>query len=231
MTQTTGQGQISVMIVDDDPIVRSALTTIIAGAEGMGVVATCADGAEAVTATRAGGVDVILMDVRMPTLDGLSAAKAILARPFAPRIVMLTTYDEDENLLAALSIGASGFLMKDTTAVSLINAVWLAHRGDQVLSGRSARRLADRYLPQEPKTIDNPLGPREFEVLEALCRACSNAQIAATLHLSESTVKSYVSSIMTKLGTGSRLQTVVRAFELGMVSPPSRPASTSTAGS
>jgi DNA-binding NarL/FixJ family response regulator len=227
MTRTAGHGLISVMIVDDDPIVRSALTTIIDGAEGMAVVSTCADGAEAVTATRAArsnDIDVILMDVRMPNLDGLSAAKMILARPFAPRIVMLTTYDEDENLLAALSIGASGFLMKDTTAVSLINAVWLAHRGDQVLSGRSARRLADRYLPQEPPFVDNPLGPREFEVLEALCRACSNAQIAATLHLSESTVKSYVSSIMTKLGTGSRLQTVVRAFELGMVSPPTRSA-------
>lgn len=219
-------GVIRVMVVDDDRIVREALSTYVERNDGMTVTAFGASGEEAINAARR-GVDVVLMDVHMPGLGGLQATKLILERPDAPRVIMLTTFDEDEYLLAALAAGASGFLVKNIAPEALAQAIILAHAGGRILTGHASNRLAAELVPAVDQAAGHEastLTEREREVLQALCEAASNAEIAQRLHLSQSTVKSYVSAVMLKLDCTSRLQTVVKAYELGLARPNRRAA-------
>lgn len=230
MTDERPEAPVRVLIADDDSIVRAALTGYVEQATDLTVIDTSADGAAAVARVREGGVDVVLMDVRMPGTGGIEAVAQIRQFDADVTIIVLTTFDTDENMLAALGAGANGFLLKDTRPESLIDAIRVAHHGGSIVSSQPASRLVSRAsaTTQSEKTVTPSretaaeiLTSREIDVLHELCRAASNQEIAERLDLSESTVKSYVSSTMTKLGCQSRLKVVIRAFELGLVEPPS----------
>jgi DNA-binding NarL/FixJ family response regulator len=240
-----------VVIADDQALVRGGFRLILKSA-GIEVAAEAADGAQAVAAVLKHRPDVVLMDIRMPELDGIEATRRILAAP-APanvRIIILTTFDLDQYVYAALAAGASGFLLKDVTPEHLIAAVQLVRTGDALLAPTITRRLVERFaprgdrpsatLPGSPGCDQSTLTPREREVLGLVARGLSNAEIAATLTLSEATVKTHVARILTKLGLRDRVQAVVLAYETGLVSagpphpraenlPLSRPAATTTA--
>ncbi len=164
--------------------------------------------------------DVVLLDVRMPRVDGLAAARAILGRPNPPKVVMLTTFDVDDYLTDALLAGASGYLLKDVEPDTLIAAVHAASKGDLPLAPSIARRLADAYVHRPPAAVPDPrlglLTPREREILAALGRGLSNAEIGAELHVSLSTVKTHVAAILAKLGLRDRVQAAIAAYELGL---------------
>jgi DNA-binding NarL/FixJ family response regulator len=214
-----------VLIVDDDALARSALRTILETAEGIEVVAEAQDGEQATELAARYHPGVILMDIRMPNLDGLKAARRILASPSAAcRIVMLTTFDLDEYVYAALQAGASGFLLKDSSPERLISSVRTVADGDALLAPAITRRLIERYAmaPRSPADADGRLStltPRELEVLSLIAEGLSNAEIAAQLYLSEATVKTHVSRILPKLGLRDRAQAVVLAYETGLVRP------------
>ena len=217
-----------VLIVDDDALARSALRTILETAEGIEVVAEAQDGEQATQLAARHHPGVILMDIRMPKLDGLEAARRILASPSAAcRIVMLTTFDLDEYVYAALQAGASGFLLKDSPPERLISSVRTVADGDALLAPAITRRLIERYaMPQRsPADADgrlsplSPLTPRELEVLGLIAKGLSNGEIAEQLYLSEATIKTHVSRILAKLGLRDRVQAVVLAYETGLVRP------------
>ncbi|MFG2004457.1 response regulator [Spirillospora sp. NPDC048911] len=211
-----------VMIVDDQTLVRSGFRMILTRG-GIEVVGEAADGAEAVALARRLGPDVVLMDVRMPEMDGLEATRRILAADPSCRVLMLTTFDLDKYVYAALSAGASGFLLKDVTAEHLIASVRLVATGDALLAPSITRRLVERFARADP----NPevhhdlaaLTPRELEVLRLLGRGMSNTELARELHLSEATVKTHVARIFAKLNLRDRAQAVVVAYETGLVAP------------
>jgi DNA-binding NarL/FixJ family response regulator len=210
-----------VLIVDDDALARSALHTIFDAAEDIDVVGEAADGDQAIEQTARLHPQVILMDIRMPNLDGLQAARRILASPSAAcRIVMLTTFDLDEYVYAALQAGASGFLLKDSPPERLIAAVRTVADGDALLAPAITRRLIERHAaPPTPIDADGRLStltPRELEVLTLIAKGLSNAEIAAQLYLSEATIKTHVSRILPKLGLRDRAQAVVLAYETGL---------------
>jgi DNA-binding NarL/FixJ family response regulator len=225
---------VTTVIADDQALVRSGFGLILKAA-GVDVLAEAADGEQAVTAVLQHHPDVVLMDIRMPRLDGIEATRQIVAAGIAgTRIIILTTFDLDEYVYAALSAGASGFLLKDVTPEHLVAAVQLVRTGDALLAPSVTRRLVERFArppftaPAESSPSPRPgasgcdmsaLTPRELEVLGVIARGMSNAEIAADLFLSEATVKTHVTRILTKLGLRDRVQAVVLAYESGLVSP------------
>jgi DNA-binding NarL/FixJ family response regulator len=215
---------IRVVVADDHALVRTGFRMILASA-GMSVVAEAATGTEAVDLVRRTGPDVVLMDIRMPELDGLAATGQLLAgAPPLPRIIILTTFDVDEYVYAALRAGASGFLLKDVPPEQLVAAVRTVRTGDALLAPVITRRLVERYALRDDPTVPagrelERLTPREREVLRLLARGLSNAELAARLYLSEATVKTHVARILAKLALRDRAQAVVFAYETGLVTP------------
>jgi len=212
-----------VVIADDQALVRTGFRMIL-NARGIDVVGEAADGAEAVEAVRRLRPDVVLMDIRMPTMDGLEATRRILAEPTECRVVILTTFDLDSYVYAALAAGASGFLLKDVTPEHLAAAVRLVTTGDALLAPSITRRLVERFatpMPPQPAIHRDlaALTPRELEVLTLMGHGLSNAEIATELTLSEATVKTHVARIFAKLTLRDRAQAVVLAYETGLVSP------------
>ena len=218
-----------VVIADDQTLVRRGFRLILNSA-GIPVVAEAANGKEAIDAVRKHRPDVVLMDIRMPELDGLEATRRILAARAAEsgpgeevRIIILTTFDLDQYVYGALAAGASGFLLKDVSPEHLVAAVQLVRTGDALLAPSITRRLVERFAPR-PAPAGSPgrdlsaLTPRELEVLALVARGMSNAELAAALTLSEATVKTHVARILTKLGLRDRVQAVVLAYETGLVS-------------
>ncbi|MDX3006587.1 response regulator transcription factor [Kribbella solani] len=221
-----------VLIADDQTLVCTGFAMILTAA-GVEVVGQAANGAEAIVATRRHRPDVILMDIRMPEVDGLEATRRILSG--APttadgepiRVLMLTTFDLDQYVYAALSIGASGFLLKDVRPDQLVHAVRLVRQGDALLAPTITRRLVERFARADPDRVAlhrdlATLTPREREVLTLLARGLSNTELATALHLSEATVKTHVTRILTKLQLRDRMQAVVVAYETGLVTPSGR---------
>jgi len=213
-----------VVIADDQMLVRSGFRLILSSA-GIPVVAEAADGQEAVAAALKHQPDVMLMDIRMPGMDGLEATRRILASRSGQdmRIIILTTFDLDQYVYAALAAGASGFLLKDVSPEHLIGAVQLVRSGDALLAPSITRRLVERYAVPQPLMAEvsadlSALTPRELEVLGLIARGLSNAELAAELTLSEATVKTHVARILTKLQLRDRVQAVVLAYETGLVS-------------
>ena len=221
----------NVVIADDQALVRGGFRLIL-NAAGIEVVAEAADGVQAVAAVLKHRPDVVLMDIRMPELDGIEATRRILADPACVdvRIIILTTFDLDQYVYAALAAGASGFLLKDITPEHLVAAVQLVRTGDALLAPSITRRLVERFapspdrvspataLPGSPGCDPSSLTPREREVLGLVARGMSNGEIATTLTVSEATVKTHVARILTKLGLRDRVQAVVLAYVTGLVS-------------
>jgi DNA-binding NarL/FixJ family response regulator len=225
MTETRELAEPRVVIADDQTLVRSGFRLILNSA-GIPVVAEAADGVQAAAAVLKHRPDVVLMDIRMPEMDGLEATRRILAaQPNADvRIIILTTFDLDQYVYAALAAGASGFLLKDVTPEHLVAAVRLVRSGDALLAPSITRRLVSRFAPagDRPSALARDLSvltPREHQVLGLIARGLSNAEIAGELTLSETTVKTHVTRILTKLGIRDRVQAVVLAYETGLVSP------------
>jgi DNA-binding NarL/FixJ family response regulator len=210
-----------VLVVDDQELVRAGFRLILEKA-GMTVVGEAADGIDAIEATILTAPDVVLMDVRMPRMDGIEATKRILAKAQRPpRVLALTTFDVDEYVYAAVRAGASGFLLKDVSPDDLIHAVRVVARGEAMLAPSLTRRLLERFIQQPPpgaraKSMPT-LSERELAVLKLVAKGKSNAEIAAELYLSEATVKTYVSRLLTKLDLRDRVQLAVLAYESGLV--------------
>lgn len=216
---------IRVLVADDQSLVRAGFTMIIDAQDDMRVVAEANNGAEAVDLARQSCPDVILMDIRMPAMDGIEATKKLLTGSpgSTPRIVILTTYDLDEYVFEALAAGASGFLLKDVTPEDLIRAIRVAAHGDALLAPSITRRLLEQFTqgrsnPGNVAKLES-LTDRELEVLRLLARGRSNAEIAAALFVGESTVKSHVAHIFDKLAVRDRVQAAIFAYEAGVVRP------------
>ncbi len=214
---------IRVIVVDDDAIVRSALVAYAEASDVLQVVGSYENGAQAVTAVDAEVIDVVLMDVRMPVMDGITAAGQIRANQPRTRVLLLTSFDEDDYMVNALRAGASGFLLKDSSPKALVEAVQAVHEGTTVVSPEPLGRLVRGQINSAPVPAQNSprveLSARELEILRLLAQAHTNSEIAERLFLSESTVKTHVSAIMSKLMVKSRLKAVVRAYEWGLVGP------------
>jgi DNA-binding NarL/FixJ family response regulator len=220
---------IRVLIVDDQALVRAGFRMILSTQPDVEVVGEAADGNEAVRLAQQQHPDVVLMDIRMPGLDGIGATR-VLAGPDAPRparVVILTTYDLDEYVFDALAAGASGFLLKDVRPEDLVQGVRLVAAGDALLAPSVTRRLiaelAHRPRVSDTRSVDDSLTRRELEVLRLVAEGQSNAEIAASLYLSENTVKTHVTHILDKLGLRDRVHAVIYAYESGIVEPGSRP--------
>ena len=215
---------IKVLVVDDQAMVRAGFSALLGGQPDLEVVGEAANGAEAVELATEKAPDVILMDVRMPVLDGLAATRQILAGATPgepPRVIMLTTFDLDEYVYDALRAGASGFLLKHSSPDDLAAALRVVAAGDALLAPSITRRLVEDFARLQPvlPTTAADLTPRETDVLRLVARGQSNREIAATLVLAEQTVKTHVSRILTKLDLRDRAQAVVYAYESGVVSP------------
>ena len=218
---------IKVLVVDDQALVRGAFAMVLDATADLEVCGEAADGEQAVAQAQTLDPDVILMDVRMPVLDGVEATRRIAASGSRARILVLTTFDLDEHAFAALQAGASGFLLKDVRPSELVEAIRVVARGDALLAPGLTRRLLDRFAPDLPGTGVRPadldeLTPRETEVLRLLARGLSNAELGERLVLTEATVKTHVSSVLRKLGLRDRAQAVVAAYETGLVRPGAR---------
>ena len=213
---------IKVLIADDQALVRSGFRLILESRDDLEVVGEAADGEEAIREAERTRPDVVLMDVRMPGLDGVSATARLTAAPNPPKVVILTTYDLEEPLYAALRAGASGFLLKDVRPVDLAETIQVVTGGDALLTPTATRRLLDRFLvtdvtPAASAGSLERLTGREREVLALLARGASNAEIADRLTVTEATVKTHVSAILRKLEVRDRVQAVVLAYDLGLV--------------
>jgi DNA-binding NarL/FixJ family response regulator len=214
---------IRVVVADDQEIVRAGFAALLATQPDFEVVGSAADGAEAVRVCREQRPDVVLMDVRMPVMDGIEAARQLIGDD-GPRVLMLTTFDLDEYVYDALSAGASGFLLKDVAAERLFDAVRVVAAGEALLAPTVTRRLIAEFARLRPKLPPRPdrleeLTPRETEVLRLVAEGLSNGEIAGRLVLSEETVKTHVSRVLTKLDLRDRTQAVVAAYESGLVVP------------
>ena len=218
---------IRILLVDDQALVRAGFRMILDAETEMEVVGEASDGREAIDQVRSLRPDVVLMDIRMPELDGLEAARRILATTGddAPKILMLTTFDLDEYVYEALRAGASGFLLKDTPPEQLVAAIHVIADGEALLSPSITRRVISEFVkgtgpkPQAQFPRLEDLTARELEVLRAIARGLSNAEIAKELFVSETTVKTHVARILMKLGLRDRVQAVVLAYEAGVVQP------------
>jgi DNA-binding NarL/FixJ family response regulator len=222
---------IRVLLADDQTLVRSGFRMLLERTDGIEVVGEASDGAEAVAATRARRPDVVLMDIRMPVVDGLEATRRIAADPALAgvRVIMLTTFDLDDYVFDALHAGASGFLLKDVEPDDLRDAVRVVAGGDALLSPSVTRRLIAEFVSQPGRTRQSPpeldeLTDREREVMALVAAGLTNAEIAERLVISHATAKTHLSRILLKLGARDRAQLVVIAYESGLVSPAPRPA-------
>ncbi|TKK86593.1 response regulator transcription factor [Herbidospora galbida] len=220
---------IAVLIVDDDPLVRAGLTMMLGGSPDIRVAGEAGDGSQVAGLVETLAPDVILMDIRMPNVDGLAATERVRARKDAPEVIVLTTFDADEHVLRALRAGAAGFLLKDTPPAEIVEAVREVARGNPVLSPGVTRRLMDRVAESGPDrrraaavTKLESLNAREREVAVAVGHGRSNAQIGAELYLSVPTVKAHVSSILAKLGFNNRVQIALLVHDAGLISEPPR---------
>lgn len=221
----TNDRQVRVVVADDQEVVRAGFAALLDIQPDLTVVGTAADGAEAVALCREHHPDVVLMDVRMPTMDGIEATRLITADTttgIPPRILILTTFDLDEHVYDALVAGASGFLLKDVTAERLFDAVRIVASGGALLAPGITRRLISEFARLRPR-ITSPLladlTPREIDVLRLIAEGLTNAEIAPRLVVSEETVKTHVSRVLRKLGLRDRVQAVVTAYESGLVTP------------
>jgi len=218
---------IRVLVVDDQAMVRQGFAALLAAQPDLLVVGDAADGAQAVAAAREHDPDVVLMDIRMPVLDGIEATRRILAGGSGatrPRVLMLTTFDLDDYVFEALRAGASGFLLKDAPAAELVGAVRVVAAGEGLLAPSVTRRLIEQFAARPRPNRTHParlatLTPRETEVLRLIARGQSNAEIAATLVVAEQTVKTHVGRVLAKLDLRDRAQAVVLAYETGLVVP------------
>jgi DNA-binding NarL/FixJ family response regulator len=221
---------VRVLLVDDDDLMRAGLRAVLSSDETIEVVGEAGDGRAALDAVRTQRPDVVLMDVRMPTLDGISATREILAASAGVRVAILTTFEDDEYVFGALSAGASGFLLKRTRPEELIGAIHTIAAGDSLLSPSVTRRVIERMAAQplaDPRVRErlDELTPREREVLELIARGLSNGEIAAAFVIEESTVKTHVKRILMKLHLRDRVQAVIFAYESGLARPgPKTPA-------
>ena len=214
---------IRVVLADDQALVRDGLAMILSAQQDIDVVGEAADGAEALTLVRELSPDVVLMDVRMPGIDGIEATRSLLDDPeIRTRILILTTFDLDEYVYEALEAGASGFLLKDVPRAQLVAAVRAIAAGDQLLSPSIMRKQIEEFVRHGPRERGTPaaladLTERELDVLRLVARGRSNAEIAAELYLSEATVKTHVGHMLQKLGLRDRVQAVIYAYESGLV--------------
>jgi DNA-binding NarL/FixJ family response regulator len=218
---------VQVLIVDDDALVRAGLQLMLGGDADITVVGEAANGAEALDRLREDPVDVVLMDIRMPVLDGLAATRAIRAVPSPPEVIMLTTFDADTHVLAALRAGAAGFLLKDTPPGSIVSAIRDVAAGRPVLSPQVIRRLMDRVADGDHDRAGESarrrltlLNDRERQIAVEVAAGKSNAEIARTLYLGVPTVKTHVSNILTKLDLNNRVQIALLAHDAGSGPPP-----------
>jgi DNA-binding NarL/FixJ family response regulator len=211
---------IRVLLADDQALVRGGLRLILAAEPDIDVVAEAADGAEAVHQALSTRPDLVLMDVRMPVLDGIEATKRLLAQTDSARVVMLTTFDLDEYVVNAFRAGASGFLLKTAPPPQLVAAVRTVYSGDALLAPASTRRLIEQYArPAGGDRALTTLTAREHEVLRLLARGLTNSEIATQLYVEPSTVKTHVAGVLTKLDLRDRVQAVVFAYESGLIQP------------
>ena len=221
-------GSIRVVLVDDQQMVRAGFRMVIDSQPDLTVVGEAGDGAAAVDLLRTTRADVVLMDVRMPGTDGIEATRQVTALPDAPRVVVLTTFDLDEYVVAAIAAGASGFLLKDAAPEEMLAAVRTVHAGDSVIAASSTRRLLQHVAPilrgAAPSSVATDgqlaeLTPREREVLVQMALGASNTEIATRFVVSEATVKTHVGRVLAKTGSRDRVQAVVLAYRTGLVQP------------
>jgi len=216
---------VRVLLVDDQPLLRTGFRMVLGGEPDLDVVGEAGDGAEGVDLARRLLPDVVLMDIRMPRMDGVAATRAIVAARLPVRVLILTTFDLDEYVVGALRAGASGFLAKDVPADDLVVAIRTVAAGEAVVAPRILKRLLDKFAETLPDPDAAPprdlqmLTDREREVLVQVARGLSNAEIARQLQVSETTVKTHVGHVLTKLGLRDRVQAVVLAYESGLVRP------------
>jgi DNA-binding NarL/FixJ family response regulator len=215
---------VRVLLVDDQRLVRTGFRMIIDARDDLTVVGEAGDGQEAIDLAERLAPDVVLMDVRMPGVDGIAATRRLVDSGHPARIVMLTTFDLDEHVFDALRAGASGFMLKDVRAAELVEAIRVVARGEALLAPSVTRRLLDRFADALPAPAGPPPGldeltPREVEVLRLVAEAKSNGEIAARLTLTEATVKTHISAILRKLDLRDRVQAVVLAYDVGLVRP------------
>ena len=213
---------IRVVVADDQALVRSGLRMILSSEDGIDLVGEAADGQTAVALCAREHPDVVLMDVRMPGLDGIEATRAVTAVEDPPRVLVLTTFDLDDVVYDALRAGASGFLLKDAPEDRLTTAIRVVADGGSLFAPSVTRRLIEqfsRHAPRAPAGALDALTERETEVLEQVARGLSNAEIAGALFVSENTVKTHVARVLMKLGVRDRVQAVVLAYESGLVRP------------
>jgi DNA-binding NarL/FixJ family response regulator len=213
---------IRVFLVDDQELVRAGFGMIVDAQADMRVVGEAGDGGEALTRLSVTAADVVLMDIRMPRLDGVETTRKLVERGPGPRVIVLTTFNLDEYAFAALRAGASGFLLKDARPDDVLAAIRTVHRGDAVIAPSTTRRLLDRVARDLPMPTPGPsplglLTDRERQVLVEIARGASNAEIAGRLYLSETTVKTHVGHILSKLGLRDRVQAVIFAYESGLI--------------
>lgn len=223
--------QIRVALVDDQQLVRSGFAMVISSQPDMVVVAEASDGDQALRLLPSYDVDVVLMDVRMPGLDGITATERLLSATAGggPRVVILTTFDLDEYVFSAIKAGASGFLLKDAQPEDMLAAIRTVHSGDAVIAPSSTRRLIEHVaavMPDGDRVTSaglDDLTEREREVLILIARGLSNQEIAAELYVAEATVKTHVGRVLAKLGARDRVQLVVTAYETGLIAPGAAP--------
>jgi DNA-binding NarL/FixJ family response regulator len=212
---------IRVLIADDDAVIRSSLRLLVEHEPGMSVSGEAPDGKQAIDLAREHRPDVVLMDVQMPRMNGLEATRALCSEVAGPRVIVLTMFDLDEYVFEALRAGASGFLLKNSPPSEVLRAIRVAYDGEALLAPEVTRRLIDRFAgPSRDHTEDSGVGrltERERETLQLIGRGLSNAEIAAALFVTQTTVRTYVSRILSKLGARDRAQLVVVAYESGLV--------------
>lgn len=224
-TPPAAGGPIRVALVDDQQLVRAGFALVINSQPDMEVVVEASDGAQALRMLESYAADVVLMDVRMAGMDGLTATERLTATGTGPKVVILTTFDLDEYVMRAIKAGASGFLLKDVPPEDMLHAIRTVHAGDGVIAPSSTKRLIEhlaQILPDEqkaPPAVLDALTEREREVLVLMARGRSNTEIAAELYVAEATVKTHVGRVLAKLGARDRVQAVVIAYETGLVTP------------